>query len=118
MTENEFLKYIDDLISWINARRNQPLILSDLGADTAVKALREYKQYRAIGAVEECREAMERQNGRKPLYKHYEDEGEPPYIKISCPNGCRIQLYPVTEKHLAHEHEFCPKCGQKLDWSE
>lgn len=71
-----------------------------------------------LGTVEECREAMERQRAKKPLYKHYEDEGEPPYIKISCPNGCGIQLYPVTEKRLAHEHEFCPKCGQKLDWSE
>ena len=80
--------------------------------------LEELKQYRAIGAPEKCRAAVEKQKAKKPIYKHYEDNGEPPYIKISCPNGCRIQLYPVTDKNLAHEHGYCPKCGQKIDWSD
>ena len=86
--------------------------------EMAIKALEEIKQYRTIGTPEECRAAVEKQKPKKPIYKHYEDEdkGEPPYIKIACPNGCRIQLYPVTDKNLAHEHVYCPKCGQKLDW--
>ena len=77
-------------------------------------------EYHAIGTAEKCREAAEKQKPKKPIYKHYEDEdkGEPPYIKIACPNGCRIQLYPVTDKNLAHEHVYCPKCGQKIDWSD
>ena len=33
----------------------------------ALSALREIQQYRAIGAVEECREAGERQSGKKPI---------------------------------------------------
>lgn len=89
-----------------------------LAYDIAIKALKEIQQYRVIGAVEECQEAREKQRAKKPIYKHYEDKGESPYIKISCPNRCGIRLYPVTEKHLAHEHVFCPKCGQKLDWSD
>ena len=80
--------------------------------------LEELKQYRAIGTPEECRAAVEKQKAKKPIYKHYADNGEPPYIKISCPNGCRIQLYPVTDKNLAYEHGYCPKCGQKIDWSD
>ena len=80
--------------------------------------LEELKLYKQIGNPEEIREAMDKQKAKKPIYKHYEDIGEPPYIKIACPNGCGIQLHPVTDKHLAHEHDYCPKCGQAIDWSE
>lgn len=101
MTENEFLKYIDDLISWVNARRNQPLILSDLGADTAVKALREYKQYRAIGTVEECREARERQRVKDII--HNPDGGvDEDWLCPSCGRFCS----PYTE--------HCQHCGQAV----
>lgn len=79
---------------------------------------RELEEYQSIGTPEECREAVEKLKAKKPTYKHYEEKGEPPYIKITCPNECGIRLYPVTDKHFAHEHVFCPKCGQKLDWSE
>ncbi len=61
-------------------------------------------------------EAIEKQKPKKPIIKHYEDEGEEPYIKYACPNDCGIQLHPVTEKNLAYEHVYCPKCGQKIDW--
>ena len=36
----------------------------------AEKSLREIQQYRAIGTVEECREARERQRGKKPEHFH------------------------------------------------
>lgn len=98
----------------INALYNIPLD----NMKAIVNALEEVQKYRAIGTPEECRAAVEKQKAKKPIYKHYEDNGEPPYIKISCPNGCRIQLYPVTDKNLAHEHGYCPKCGQKIDWSD
>lgn len=60
--------------------------------------------------------ALERQIPKKPYKGHYEREGEKPYIKYSCPNKCGIQLHPVTERKLAYEHRYCPKCGQALDW--
>lgn len=78
----------------------------------------EIEEYREIGTPEECSAAMEKQKAVKPLYRHYEDKGSPSYIKIACPNGCNIQLYPVTDKHFAHEHVCCPKCGQKIDWGD
>ena len=98
----------------INALYNIPLD----NMKAIVNALEEVQKYREIGTPEECRSAVEKQKAKKPIYKHYEDNGEPPYIKISCPNGCRIQLYPVTDKNLAYEHGYCPKCGQKIDWSD
>lgn len=63
-------------------------------------------------------EAIEKQIPKKPKINHYEEKGENPYTKICCPNGCHIQLFPVTEKQFAHEHVYCPKCGQRIDWSE
>lgn len=113
MTENEAIKELKH-----NIEMPFGSDVSDDASRWAIKALKEIKQYRAIGTVEECREARERQRAQKPIYKHYEDKGESPYIKISCPNGCGIRLYPTTERNLAHEHVFCPKCGQKLDWSD
>ena len=62
--------------------------------------------------------ACEKQTPKKPYEGHYEKPGEKPYIKYSCPNKCGIQLSPVTERKLAHEHQYCPKCGQALDWSD
>lgn len=82
------------------------------------KSLDEIRQYRELGTVEELRIAKEKQIPKKPLYKHYENEGEKPYIKICCPNNCHIQVYPVTHKNLAFENVYCHKCGQKLDWSD
>lgn len=74
------------------------------------------KEYESIGTVDECRSAMNKQIPKQPICKHYEEEGETPYVKITCPNGCGIRLYPVTDKNFAHEHVYCPKCGQKIDW--
>lgn len=59
---------------------------------------------------------MTRDTLKKPLERHYEDEGEPPYIKYCCPNGCRVQLIPPTGKGLVCETLYCPKCGQAIDW--
>ena len=87
-------------------------------ARIVIFAMNELQQYKQIGTMEKVREAVEKQKAVKPLYRHYEDKGNPSYIKITCPNGCNIQLYPVTDKHFAHEHVYCPKCGQKIDWSD
>lgn len=85
---------------------------------TDISAMQELQEYKKLGTLDEVREAIEKQRTKKPRYKHYENIGEPPYIKTVCPNGCRIQLHPVTDKHFAHEHNYCPKCGQAIDWSE
>lgn len=105
MTENEFLKNIDDVINWVGARRNHPIILSDLGVDTIIKALNGYKQYRSIGTVEECRAAVEKQRAKK--YKAIEPCKSVAYYQCPCCNG------------LLHINEnFCGDCGQAILWEE
>lgn len=87
----------------------------------AVKALTEIQQYRAIGTVEECREARERQRAKKPL------QGEP-YTWIS---SVRIKgryrdvrktsyhhVCPNCRENVAMDMSCCKYCGQSIDWSD
>lgn len=84
-----------------------------MGLDIAIKALEEIQQYREIGTVEECREAMERKNEKKVIErKEIKDfEGRIYAIKGSCPR-CGYGGIKSTDTL------YCPYCGQKLDWSD
>nr|DAU24008.1 MAG TPA: fibrinogen [Caudoviricetes sp.] len=68
--------------------------------------------------INTLQELVDKATPKKPLVKHYEEIGEKPYIKTCCPNGCRIQLSKATDRDYAHEHRFCNKCGQAIDWSD
>ena len=76
--------------------------------------LKELKQYRAIGTVEECRVAVEKQKTKKPTpidYKKYMDVVKnAKFLKGAfwCPN-CN---------HAIRSGDYCDDCGQKLDWSD
>ena len=72
----------------------------------AIKALEEIQQYRAIGTVEECREARERQRGKKPVYRSI------------FTDGTRLLGCPVCFSRIDGGAFYCNACGQKLDWSE
>jgi len=65
-------------------------------------------EYREIGTVEECREAVERQTPMNPV--------EDKYHHKCCPNCGWI----VSGK-TGYGEEFCPcceNCGQAIDWEE
>lgn len=83
----------------------------------AMKALKEIQQYRAIGTVEECREARERLMAKKPIMKN-DDEIECDSGKsLYCP-ACGVAL---TDRIPFDNKDFyfhCLNCGQKLDWSD
>ena len=76
--------------------------------------LRKIQQYREIGTVEECREAVEKQKAKKPIpinYKKYADKIENmEFLEDAylCPN-C---------KTVIRSGSFCGRCGQKLNWNE
>ena len=64
MTENEALEYLKS-----SKRKSNMLGIlpgSDIG-NSIIKALEEVQQYRAIGTVEECRAAMEKQTAKKGI---------------------------------------------------
>lgn len=63
-------------------------------------------------------ELIDKGTPKKILALHYEEEGEKPYIKYVCPNGCGVQLCRVTEKNNVYENIYCNRCGQKIDWSD
>jgi hypothetical protein len=69
---------------------------------TIKEALKEVEQYRALGTVEELKEAREKQVAKKPIKKEFELG-----TYYQCPICGDITL-----------RDYCGKCGQKLDWSE
>ena len=81
--------------------------------EMAIKALEEVQKYRAIGTPEECRAAVEKQTAKKPDYEGdgYAD-GHLVYDTWICP--CCGKPYEVDYDN----YNYCPDCGQKLDWSD
>ena len=61
MTENEAIKEFSE-----NIELPCGSSISDKASKLAIKDLEEIQQYRAIGTVEECREAVERQKKKPP----------------------------------------------------
>lgn len=78
--------------------------------DVAIQALEEVQQYRAIGTIEECRAAVERQNPRAAITEK-EDNGIKKYTCYACGRymGWSTGTLPAR---------YCWKCGQKLDWGD
>ena len=81
--------------------------------EMAIKALEEVQKYRAIVTPEECRAAVEKQTAKKPDYEGdgYAD-GHLVYDTWICP--CCGKHYEVDYDN----YNYCPDCGQKLDWSD
>ncbi len=78
------------------------------------EALSDWRQYRKIGTLEECRMAVEKQIPKKPTYEGdgYAPDGTLVYDTWVCP--CCDKRYEVDYD----DYDYCPNCGQKLDWSD
>ena len=75
--------------------------------DVAIKALEEVQQYRQIGTVEECREAVEKQTAKKVKSISPVKDGDS-YV-------CLIGRCPCCGDILEENTVYCD-CGQRLDW--
>lgn len=98
MTENEAIK---ELEMYINP--------SPVAKAVAVEALKEIQQYRSIGTVEECREAVEKMKPMKPIF----DTGKT-WICCVC-HSADV----TTQDEYGEDNgylNYCGNCGQKLDW--
>lgn len=84
--------------------------------DSAIYALKENQQYREIGTVEECREAVEKQKAKKRIYPKTALERY--YHAPECPN-CKRELKPqicgYTLSQAIGIYSYCPWCGQAID---
>lgn len=114
MTENEAIKEFETSIDLAKMCTQNYERKSEIqGYEMAIKALEEVQQYRQIGTVEECREAVKKQIAKKPDYEGdgYSD-GQLVYDTWICPScGKRYEVF-------YDDYDYCPNCGQKLDWSD
>ena len=120
MTENEVLiKTPEEAIEKIKS--NMPTSGYQMlreSLEMAITALKEVQQYREIGTVEECREAVEKRKPRKPkdsLKINPVIDGNGAYVDadmtvyLLCPNcGEMIGIDESCDK-------FCRECGQAID---
>ena len=74
----------------------------------AIKALEEVQQYRAIGTLEECRAAVEKQTAKKVKSISQVKDGDS-YVGL-------IGRCPCCGDILEEDTVYCD-CGQRLDWS-
>ena len=96
MTEQEAIEKIKDL-----SDRGYPILRT--AKEIAIKALEEVQQYREIGTVEECREAVEKQKPKKPHRNYKKFSGL----------WCKCGWYLGQKQCL--DIKYCPNCGQAID---
>lgn len=74
--------------------------------EIANRALEEIRQYRAIGTLDECRAAVEKQRAKGLRFIDYDNS------YFVCPS-CGHSIYSTSE---LEEHKFCLNCGQAISW--
>ena len=114
MTENESLKI---MLAYKLGRGCKPHYSDEeieKAFDTAISALQEIQQYREIGTVEECREAVEKQKPKKPKL-NYKPRflGKATYTCPKCGNCCLEEF--ANERQ---NNNYCWDCGQAIRWDE
>lgn len=120
MTENEAIRDLEYLIEEYSAYPPETGVNETIGSlQYCITALREIQQYREIGTVEECREAIEKQKPKKRIYPKTALERY--YHAPECPN-CKRELKPricgYTLSQAIGIYSYCPWCGQNLEGGE
>lgn len=114
MTENEVLiKTPEEAIETIKS--NMPTSGYQMlreSLDMAIIALKEIQRYRAIGTVEECREAVESQKPKKPKKPKEILRHRGGFEMQHCPK-CDTD-YQVDRRYKIKDG-YCPACGKLLD---
>lgn len=105
MTEKEAAYYLECFENWNNDDHWLANDTMKEFAECCVKAFEENRQYREIGTVEECQEAMEKQKPQKALIEAIYGYGEKKY---QCPE-CGETLTGVDIFA-----GYCKWCGQAI----
>lgn len=98
----------------IRALYNIPLKNMEL----IIKALEEVQQYRAIGTPEEFRVSVEKQTAKKPYLQPVQKNEYREDECWECPSCDSFLGYEVDCRDDHYRENYCPYCGQKLDWSD
>lgn len=74
--------------------------------EVATKALKEVQQYRAIGTLEECREAVEKQTAKNPINND----------RRTCPScGTYNEVIKKRRNTVVCDTVYCWHCGQAIE---
>lgn len=68
----------------------------------AISAMKELREYKKLGTLEEVREAVEKQKRKKPC----------------ASNRCYVCPHCGLVASIKIKHNYCDACGQHIDWSE
>ena len=110
MTENEAIEALK-LEGGIEIAGNPRRIAKFFEAlDMAISAIKEAQQYRKIGTIEECREAVEKQRTKKIIIRDWNPTKCP-----TCGHKLSTSLGDGYYKHPIFL-ERCPECGQAIQW--
>ncbi len=110
MTENEAIEVLNNFDMQVSAKADGAY-QSTIGKNAcrvAVDALKEIQQYRAIGTVEECREAVNKQKEMTT-----KSEGQGYESEDYCP-VCGENLGNSTQLWVDHVN-YCRNCGQRVE---
>lgn len=114
MTENEakklIAKFCEDRMNFARGKDMSDKELEDFckfsyALTLSISSLEEIQQYRAIGTVDECRKAREKQSPKKP--------------KGRCQTRYMwdAAYCPVCDCGVTARWNFCQRCGQSIEWS-
>ncbi len=83
------------------------------------KEKKELEKYKALGTVKKLQEARKKQKAKKPYIEIEKATGlHEDYDCYECPN-CDSFLGRVSDcKDESYRYDYCPNCGQAIDWSE
>lgn len=113
MTESEAIRDLQYLIGEYSAYPPETGVNETIGSlQYCISALKEIQQYREIGTVEECREAVEKQKPKKIIIRDWNPTKCP-----TCGHELSTSLGDGYYKHPTFLKR-CPKCGQMIRWSE
>lgn len=114
MTVQEAIEYVVKEVCEDCCGSDEPMgDCKTCGVKIALESMEEVEQYRALGTVEELKEAREKQIPQTPCIEGdgYCPEGNLVYDTWICPN---------CEEHYEidyDDYDYCPKCGQAIDKS-
>ena len=103
MTENEAMCYLECFEDWNEDDEWLRRDTMKAFVECCAEALKEVQQYREIGTVEECREAVEKQKPKKPHRNYKKFSGL----------WCKCGWYLGQKQCL--DIKYCPNCGQAID---
>lgn len=115
MTEQEAIIWLEDDIKEIKRDLASGEVSNGYAEEgteiykMAISALKEIQQYRKIGTVEECREAVEKQKTKKCV-----EDSCPDHTHYKCPLCGKIQKTKYGDSTFGGILNHCSNCGQAL----